>query len=150
MMRSIKSKGVVVQLLNILPHISSDVERIFFALLFKFSGYTKKEFKYEKIILLDWDTKYKDKEDPDYCIYMQAAHGLWDYIYHVFADSKAVAYKNKEHLVEIWLEWMREREAYNNFVHDCFDCPKRRRAFRRQISIWKDFLYSYLKKRSFY
>lgn len=142
MLKACKPQGIVDQIMEILPNISSDVERVFFALLFKFQFRTKKEFVFEKIILLDWHTPRKDKEDPYYTVYMQASDALWDYIYHLRADGGAEHCENKTQLADAWIEWMRSKTSYTVFLNECFD-GKNAYKFKRQISIWTRFLWAY-------
>jgi hypothetical protein len=144
MIRQIKPEGVVYQMLDILPHIRGETERLFFALLFKFAGRSEKTFVYEKTILLDWHTVAKrNREDPNYDLYFVAADALWDFIYYLREGDHKIKYKNKDQLCTQWEAWMREKGCYTLFLNACFDFKEKRCKFERQLMIWKRFIFEY-------
>lgn len=132
------------QLYELMPNLPTDVQRIFFRLVFKFSRRTKRQMTEDafNVCLLKWEFPRKQKQDPDSTVYCEAADAVWDYIEEMKDDYGACdGIESPLQLLSAWSKWLGERGIYPNFLARIqIKCN----VFKHAISCMKHFIWKYL------
>ena len=127
------------QLFEIKSSISSDIQRIFFSLVFKFSRPNHKRLLEEAFdtCLLKWKQRNQTK-DKYLSVYHQAADALWTYI-EEDVMHKCIEHNTQAQSGEAWVNWVEKKGDYGDFVRICLN--EQKREFQRQVSIFKHFIW---------